>query len=131
MPLPTRLFIRFAMGYLLLGLLAGIALALDPALRTFWPTYLHLITVGWLTQLIFGVAFWLFPRASRKHKRGREGYIWASLVLLNAGLLLRVAAEPFDLGAADQSFLVLSALFHLGAAMCFVANMWPRLQGSD
>ncbi|MEE8062509.1 MAG: hypothetical protein V3T16_11800 [Gemmatimonadales bacterium] len=70
MPLPARLFIRFAMGYMLLGLLAGIALALDPALRTFWPTYLHLITVGWLTQLIFGVAFWLFPRASQARSRG-------------------------------------------------------------
>jgi hypothetical protein len=128
MPLATRLFIRFAVGYLLIGLVAGTALAFDPTLRTFWPTYLHLITVGWLTQLIFGVAFWLFPRASREYKRGREGYIWASLVLLNAGLVLRAAAEPFDLGVADQSALVLSALFQLGAAGCFVANMWPRLK---
>ena len=46
MPLPTRLFIRFALGYLLLGLVAGAAMALDPALRSFWPTYLHLMTVG-------------------------------------------------------------------------------------
>ena len=130
MPLPTRLFIRFALGYLLLGLLAGIALALDPGLRTFWPTYLHLVTVGWLTQLIFGVAFWLFPRASREYKRGREGYIWASLVLLNIGLVLRVAAEPFDLGFTRQPLLVLSAMCHLGAALCFTANIWPRLQGS-
>jgi len=129
MPLPTRLFIRFALGYLLLGLLAGIAIALDPGLRTFWPTYLHLITVGWLTQLIFGVAFWLFPRASREYKRGREGYIWASLVLLNTGLVLRVAAGPFDLGLLDGALLVISALCHLGAAVFFAANMWPRLKG--
>ena len=25
-------------------------------------TYLHLLVVGWITQIIFGVAFWLFPR---------------------------------------------------------------------
>ena len=131
MPLPTRLFIRFALGYLLLGLIAGAALALDPALRSFWPTYLHLMTVGWLTQLIFGVAFWLFPRGSREHKRGREGYIWASLILLNSGLVLRVAAEPFDLGVADQPILVLSALLQFGASVFFVANIWPRLQGRD
>jgi hypothetical protein len=129
MPLPTRLFIRFALGYLLLGLVAGAAMALDPAFRIFWPTYLHVITVGWLTQLIFGVAFWLFPRASRVHKRGREAYIWASLVMLNAGLVLRMAAEPFDLGAADQPVLALSALLLFGASVCFTANIWPRLQG--
>lgn len=131
MPLPTRLFIRFAVAYLLLGLFAGAALALDPTLRSFRPTYIHLITVGWLTQLIFGVAFWLFPRGSRQHKRGREGYIWACLVLLNAGLVLRVAAEPFDWGFAGQSALALSALFQFVAAVCFVANVWPRLQARD
>ncbi len=126
MPLQTRLFVRFALGYLLLGLVAGVAMAVDPAWRFLWPTYLHVIVVGWLTQFIFGVAFWLFPRASRDRKRGREGFIWATLVLLNVGLVLRIVAEPFDLGRAGGPLLMTAALCHLGAAVGFTANIWPR-----
>jgi len=126
MPIQTRLFVRFALGYLLLGLAAGVAMAVDPGWRFLWPTYLHVIVVGWLTQLIFGVAFWLFPRASRDRKRGREGFIWTTLVLLNAGLVLRIVAEPFHLGGIDGPLLVASALCHLGAAVGFTANVWPR-----
>lgn len=129
MPLQTRLFIRLALGYLVLGLAVGVALAVDPALRFLWPTYLHVLVVGWLTQLIFGVAFWLFPRASREHKRGREEYVWATLILLNVGLVLRMAAEPFDLGPAGGTLLTVSAVCHLGAALGFAANVWPRLKG--
>lgn len=127
MPIQTRLFVRFALGYLLLGLVVGVAMAVDPAWRFLWPTYLHVIVVGWLTQLIFGVAFWLFPRASRDRKRGQEGFIWVTLVLLNVGLVLRILAEPFDIGGADGPLLVASALCHLGAAAGFTANIWPRM----
>jgi len=127
MPLQTRLFLQFALGYLLLGLVAGVAMAIDPAWRFLWPTYLHVIVLGWLTQLIFGVAFWLFPRASRDRKRGRERFIWVTLVLLNVGLVLRILAEPFDLGGANGPLLVASALCHLGAAAGFTANIWPRM----
>jgi len=101
-------------------------MAIDPAWRFLWPTYLHVIVLGWLTQLIFGVAFWLFPRASRD-RRGRERFIWVTLVLLNVGLVLRIVAEPFDLGGANGPLLVASALCHLGAAAGFTANIWPRM----
>jgi hypothetical protein len=40
----------------------------SPALGALlWPTYLHLLVLGWLTQLIFGVAFWMFPRYSARN----------------------------------------------------------------
>jgi hypothetical protein len=26
-----------------------------------FPVYLHLLNFGWLTQLLFGVALWMFP----------------------------------------------------------------------
>jgi len=127
MPIQTRLFVRFAMLYLVLAFAVGIAMAIDPAWRVLWPTYLHLLVVGWLTQLIFGVAFWLFPRASRARKRGHEGFVWVSLVALNAGMVLRMAGEPFDLGPADGLVLVASALCHLIAVLAFTLNVWPRV----
>jgi hypothetical protein len=34
--------------------------------------YVHLFVVGFVAQMIFGVAFWMFPRYSRDEPRGSE-----------------------------------------------------------
>src|SRR5690606_29312518 len=96
MPLLARLLIKTALCYLGLALLLGVGLAagVGPGMAAFGPTWVHLLVVGWLTQLIFGVAFWLFPRHSRERPYGRTAPAWAAYGLLNLGLALRVAAEP-------------------------------------
>ena len=100
-----------------------------PFLRVVWPTYLHLLVVGWLTQLIFGVAFWLFPKYSSVKPRGSEGLGWASFVLLNFGLILRLIGEPrAALGGDAATLLVASAVIQLLAGWAFVANTWPRVR---
>jgi hypothetical protein len=85
--------------------------------------------VGWLTQLIFGVAFWLFPRFSAALPRGSEALGWASFILLNLGLLLRIVGEPWlALGGNTGSLLVASAVAQLLGGWAFVANTWPRIK---
>jgi hypothetical protein len=67
MPTPARWLIKTALLHLVLALglalvRAGQAAGFVPgAASALWLPQLHLLTVGWLTQLIFGVAFWLFP----------------------------------------------------------------------
>ena len=72
-----------------------------------YPTYLHLVTVGWLTNLIFGVAFWMFPRYTAESPRGSDALGWASYAGLNAGLLLRLIGEPAQLAGAGGRTLLL------------------------
>ena len=94
-----------------------------------WPTYVHLFVLGWLTQLIFGVAFWMFPRRSAKEPHGSEPLGWISYGLLNAGLVLRALGEPaFALGAPTSGILVVAALLQLGAGWVFIFNTWPRVK---
>ncbi|MFN8404710.1 MAG: hypothetical protein U0V48_14315 [Anaerolineales bacterium] len=66
MPTLTRWFLKAAILYLLFALVAGIALAFPSTspISGFFPAYFHMLTFGWLTQLIFGVAFWMFPKYS-------------------------------------------------------------------
>jgi hypothetical protein len=66
MPALTRWFLRSALVYLVAALLVGVALALPhgPALDALAPVWTHLFMVGWVTQTIFGVAYWMFPRCS-------------------------------------------------------------------
>jgi hypothetical protein len=95
------------------------------------PVYFHLIMVGWVTQMIFGVIFWMFPIVSKAQPRGSERLGWATYVLLNAGLLLRVLSEPLNAlnpGGVWGWGLVASALFQWLAAVFFVVNAWPRVK---
>lgn len=130
MPTEARWFIKTSLLYLVLALLTGLALTL-PGIRAaaLYPTYLHLFTVGWLTQLIAGVAFWLFPRFSRERLFGHRWLMWATYGLLNTGLLLRAATEPFP---SDSDFhrwgLTASALLQWLGGLAFVVYLWPRVK---
>ena len=134
MPTLTRWFIKSAMLYLVAALVLSIAM--QPPLRNqvpflivVWPTYLHLLVLGWLTQLIFGVAFWLFPKHSPAHPRGSDLLGWTSFFLLNLGLLLRAIAEPWHaLGGAGGAMLMVAAVAQLLAGGAFVVNTWPRVR---
>jgi hypothetical protein len=70
MPRLTRWFVKTALVYLVAALFVWVVEAAQTVLNlplviaTVQPTYLHLFTVGWITQMIFGVAYWMFPRAS-------------------------------------------------------------------
>ena len=137
MPLLTRWYIKTALLYLIAALLLAIILALPisislpPFVRAMHPAYFHLFLVGWVTQMIFGVMYWLFPIISRKRPRGNETLGWVSFLLLNVGLLLRVFVEP---QVASQSaaglgwVLALSALLQWLAAVCFIILSWPRVK---
>lgn len=122
------------MLYLMSALVLSIAMQSPladrvPFFRVVWPTYLHLLVVGWLTQLIFGVAFWLFPKHSAAHPRGSDRLGWASFFLLNLGLILRAIAEPWQaLGRPMGALLVASATAQLLAGWAFVTNTWPRVR---
>jgi hypothetical protein len=130
----TRWLVKAALLYLVAALVLGVGMQLPlagrfPVLAVLWPTYLHVLVVGWLTQLIFGVAYWLFPRYSAERPRGSERLGWATFVLLNAGLLLRIIGEPRRaLGGGGHVILLISAVAQLLAVWAFVLNTWPRLK---
>ncbi len=137
MPLLSRLFLRVSFIYLALGLLVGILLAG----QTLWPVpafvsalepvYIHLLTVGWLTFLIFGVAYWMFPKYSLERPHGNDLINWTAFFLLNIGLILRIVAEP-SLGqgasVALSTLLVISAFFQWLGGILFIINLWKRVK---
>lgn len=135
MPQLTRWYLRAAMlhlgGALVLGVLLQVSWARGtfPFIAVLFPTLLHLLVVGWITQVIFGVAYWMFPRYSAEQPRGSERLGWITFVSLNAGLLLRLAGEPAHLLGRDSGgLLVTSALLQLVAGWAFILNTWPRLR---
>ena len=133
MPPLTRLYLKTALVYLIAALLAGLALAtgLPFTIPGLGAVYFHLLMVGWVTQLIFGVGYWMFPKFSRERPHRSEALAWATYFLLNVGLLLRAFGEPLSAaqpGTAWGWLLVASAILQLAAGWAFIANTWPRVK---
>ncbi|MCZ2127293.1 MAG: hypothetical protein LC099_05900 [Anaerolineales bacterium] len=133
MPILIRSFLKAALVYLILAVCCGLALALPirSPLTSLFPVYIHTLVFGWLTQLIFGVATWMFPKYSAAEPRGREWLSWTAFVCLNVGLGLRVVFEPLHSitpSAWSAWGLLISAVLQWAAGVAFVANMWPRVK---
>jgi hypothetical protein len=137
MPLLTRWAIRAAMIYLLAGVTAGALYWLNNAwvlwrpLAALNPVYIHLLVVGWVTQLIFGVIYWMFPIISKENMRGNTRLGWAALIILNLGLILRAICEPWralEPNAINQIGLVASAALQVAAGFSIVVVCWPRVR---
>ncbi len=137
MPRLVRWFVKAAFLWLIL------ALALKAASLSSWgsaipaitPVSWHALFVGWLTQLIFGIAHWMLPTiqgAPKQKLRGDERLMWMVFFLLNSGLLMRVLAEPMVVRGGSDAFwrwlLLTSAWLQWGAAVLFVFNSWRRVR---
>jgi hypothetical protein len=96
------------------------------------PVYTHLFMWGWVTQLIFGVVYWMFPKYSQQRPHGHEGLWLATFWLFNTGLALRVIGEPLHLLRPEAlwAWLTIAAAgLQWLAGMAFVVNTWGRVKG--
>ncbi|GAB4476150.1 MAG: hypothetical protein Kow00124_17940 [Anaerolineae bacterium] len=138
MPFLTRLIIKTSLVCFVLALLTGAVILVGPALglRGFpfnlpalRPVYLHLLMVGWVTQLIIGVGYWMFPKYSQERPRGNDLLAWSVYICLNFGLLLRVVGEPLSVLRPGWGWLLAaSAVLQLTAGLAFILNTWPRIK---
>lgn len=135
MPLATRLFIKSGILYLIAGIILSLIseipdLGLSPLLL---PVYWHMIVVGWITQIIMGVSYWMFPRATKGKRNTNSKIILASFITLNAGLLLRFIAEPFIPLISNNELIfwsiVISSILQLTAIILYIMEIWPRVRG--
>ena len=133
MPKLTRWFLKAALVYLILALCSGILFVLPnrTAIAGLFPVYIHMLVFGWLTQLVFGVAWWMFPKYSSSNLRGHEWLGWTIFIALNLGLILRMIFEPLQNIASFPMvgwMLVIAAILQWLSGVAFVANTWPRVR---
>lgn len=137
MPPLTRYHIKMGLMYFILSLFMGVMLVAQPlfdlstdvlGLR---PVFFHFLVVGWITQIIIGVAHWMFPKKSKENPRGNILFGWIVFFALNIGLVLRGFGEPLSLMYPDTIWgwaLVLSAVLQVVAGWLFVVNIWGRVK---
>lgn len=137
MPKLTRWFVKTSFLYLVAALIVGLLLAAGSTFALPFTVsgldgaYFQLFMTGWITQLIFGVANWMFPVYTREAPRRNPTLGWLTYGFLNAGLILRVAGEPLVSSGEAQLWgwlLGTGSLLQWLAALTFVVNTWTRVK---
>ncbi len=136
MPGISRLFVTSSLFYLVLTLAVGVARPFAgrlpesfAAVLGSFPGYVHLWAIGWLTQLIFGIAYWLLPIIDKERKRGPAWPMVASFVCINLGLPVRLLTEPFlhtDTALVVPLYVASAGLLWLSGVL-FSIHAWPRI----
>jgi len=131
MPRLARTFIKTGLICFLSALLIGVGREFEsldlPVLR---PLFWHLLMVGWITQIIFGVSMWMFPGRTKEEGFMAQKWGWLTYLFLNTGLLLRLIAEPqlsYSSFSLWPNLVFLSAILQLSAAITYAIEMWPRV----
>lgn len=128
MPQVSRYFIFSSFGWLLIytGLPLAAGMAESPVLDYLAAMSLHMFTLGFLTQMILGVALWMFPRSKTAMKRElAEKLALIVFVLLNSGLVLRHAV--YLLAPANAAWQAIAGIIQFSALLLFTAIIWNRM----
>jgi hypothetical protein len=143
MPPIARNLIKASFVYLVAAFLLGALMMLDDWLafsrwlQAVYLSQLHLLVVGWITQLAIGVAYWMFPRFLKEQNprpRGSDALAWTVFLCLNAGLLLRFLVEPFSLMNPQPwlgALVALSGILQAVAALGFAWLIWGRIRAME
>ena len=136
MPRVSRWFAQASLVYLALGFTLGAALLfnkgvpLTPVLVRLLPAHIEFLLVGWVIQLVMGVATWIFPRFGvPRSPYGSEAAAWLAFALVNAGVWF-VGVGPFVAGQVGDVLPLIGRLAEAAAAVVFAANIWARVRAS-
>ncbi len=126
----TQLFIISSLIYLCLGVTIGVFLTIFPnAIGWLLAMHAHTNLLGWISMMIFAVAYHVLPRFS-----GRQLYsdrlANLHLILSNIGLMGLIISWPLTKYygiSLLQLLLTGSALLYAVAAYMFVYNLWKTV----
>jgi hypothetical protein len=130
MPSLSAWTIRAALTYLMAGftlgslLLAHKGVPYSPFLWRLLPAHIEFLVMGWIINLVFGVAYWILPRFPGSG-RGNPILPAAGVVLLNVGILITAA---YGTWGGSEWLLFLGRLCELVGVVLFALQAWRRVR---
>ena len=128
----VRTFIKASLVWLALGVSLGVAMAAIPAWVVHRPAHMHMNLLGFVTMMIFGVAYHVIPRFSGNplhSPRLATMHWWLS----NAGLALMVVGFTMRaiVGRAGVPVLAAGGVLSALGAYTFVYLIWRTVDGTS
>jgi len=131
----VKAFIKASVTWLALGVTFGLAMAAHPAWTIYGPAHLHVLLLGFVTMMIYGVAYHVIPRfigLPLHSRRAAEWHWWMSnvgLVLMVAGFVMRVTDSVAGSIVGTPLLAAGGTLAALGAYI-FAYVLWRTMDGT-
>lgn len=96
----VRAFLKSSVTWLAAGVTLGVAMGAHPPWSIYRTAHLHMLLLGFVGQMIFGVAYHVIPRfvgSPLRSPRLAEAHWWlanAGLAVMVVGFVLRAQASP-------------------------------------
>ena len=125
----VRRFIRSSLVWLGVGVTLGVVMAVHPAALAFRPAHLHANLLGFVSMMIFGVAYHVMPRFTGRplhSPRAAALHLWVAnlgLAGMVSGFILRV--YRWGPGAA---LLGAGGVLAATGAFLFIYNIWRTVE---
>ncbi len=127
----SKAFIKASLTWFGIGVTLGAVMASWPNAAAYRTAHFHMNLLGFVSMMIFGVAYHVLPRfvGHPLHNRRLAAVHWwvanAGLVVLTTGFVLlpTIGARAYPVQGAG------GAISALGAYL-FIYNMWRTLDGS-
>ena len=119
-------FVRVAYVWLIIAALLGVWAANAPNPSGIWGASRHALTVGFISVMVFCVGQRILPAFSGMRLLFSPRLMFAGLLLLSVGCILRVSCEVLayqEIVPGAWAWLPYSAILELSAVTLFAANL--------
>ena len=126
----AKAVVKSSLGWLVLGVTLGVAMAVDPSLAIYRPAHVHMNLLGFMAMMIAGVAYHVIPRFTGHplHSRQLAGLHWWVANIGLAVFVLGFIARPHAFREGAVLLAAGGSLSALGAYV-FAYNLWRTIDG--
>jgi cbb3-type cytochrome oxidase subunit 1 len=128
----VRAFLKASLSWLAAGVSLGVAMAAHPLWTVYRLVHVHMLLLGFVTMMIYGVAYHVIPRFAGFPIHSRRAAVlhwWIS----NAGLVMMATGFAVRVHDATAGTIVLASGGTLSAlgAYTFVYVIWRTIDGPN
>jgi cbb3-type cytochrome oxidase subunit 1 len=126
----VRSFLKASLSWLALGVSLGVAMAAHPLWTVYRLVHVHMVLLGFVTMMIYGVAYHVIPRFAGFPLYSARAAVWHWWIS-NAGLALMATGFAIRVHEATAGTIVLATGGTLSAlgAYTFVYVIWRTIDG--
>ena len=121
-------FIRSSLVWLALGVIIGLWMVFDPQAIVYRPAHMHANLLGFVSMMIFGVAYHVIPRFTGRalfSTRIARVHVWLANIGL-AGMVSGFMLRVWQAGAGNHILRIGALSSALGVAF-FITNIWKTV----
>ena len=126
----VKAFLKASVSWLGLGVTLGLAMVIYPPWTSYRTAHIHMNLLGFVSMMIFGVAYHVIPRFTGHplHSRRLAGAHWW---IANVGLLLLATGFATLAGPRTLRLVLMATGGSLSAmgAYAFIYNIWRTIDG--